>query len=100
MDGETWYPPEGFKYQIPYRALVPQKISNMLVAGRCISCTHMALGSLRVMPQCILEGEAAGVAAREAISDNCAMKDVNIASLQKQLKSQNAIICAEDIVTS
>ncbi len=100
MDGETWYPPEGFKYQIPYRALVPQKISNMLVAGRCISCTHMALGSLRVMPQCILEGEAAGVAAREAISDNCAMKDVDIASLQKQLKSQNAIICAEDIVTS
>jgi FAD dependent oxidoreductase len=98
MDGETWYPPAGFKYQIPYRALVPQKITNMLVAGRCISCTHMALGSLRVMPQCILEGEAAGVAACEAIKDNCAMKAINISNLQSQLKKQNAIICKEDIV--
>ena len=98
MDSETWRPPKGFKYQIPYRALVPQKIDNMLVAGRCISCTHKALGSLRVMPQCMLEGEACGVAAYEAIKDDCAMRDVNVPKLQKQLRAQNAIVFDEDIV--
>ncbi len=98
MDAETWNPPEHFKYQIPYRALVPRNIDNMLVAGRCISCTHVALGSLRVMPQCILEGEACGAAAFEAIRDKCAMRDVNIKNVQQTLRSRNSIVFDEDIV--
>jgi hypothetical protein len=47
MGGQTWRPPKGFHYQIPYRALVPQKIDNLLVAGRCLSADHVALGNGR-----------------------------------------------------
>lgn len=98
MDAETYYPHPGFKYQIPYRALVPQKIDNMLVAGRCISCDHIALGSLRVMPQCFIEGDAAGTAAAMCLKNGCAPKDVEIRALQEKLRQAGAIIGDEDIV--
>lgn len=98
MDAETWRPPEGFKYQIPYRALVPKKIDNLLVAGRCISCTHKALGSLRVMPQCILEGEACGVAAGLALEADTTPRDINVRKLQEALRGQGAIVFEADVV--
>ncbi len=97
MDEETWHPPEGFKYQIPYRALVPKAIGNMLVAGRCISCTHTALGSLRVMPQCILEGEACGIAAAQTIEADVPPRSADVAELQRALRDEGAIVRAEDI---
>ena len=71
MDKETYRPHKGFKYQIPYRCIVPQKVDNLLVAGRCISVTHRALGSTRVMPQCGLLGEAAGAAAALSLKAGC-----------------------------
>jgi hypothetical protein len=67
MDAKTHYPRKGFKYQIPYRILRPKAIANLQVAGRCAGTTHEALGSLRVMPQCGVMGEAAGVAAVMAV---------------------------------
>ena len=100
MDHETWRPPEGFKYQIPLRALIPENISNLMVAGRCISCTHVALGSLRVMPQCVLEGEACGVTAKLAVEKNIANREVDYKQVQQILKAQKAIVTAEDIVYS
>ena len=60
MDPTVWHPPAGFKYQIPYRALTPRKIDSLLVAGRCVSCTHIALGSIRVMVPCLAMGEGRG----------------------------------------
>jgi hypothetical protein len=48
---------------IPFRTLVPQKIANLLVAGRCFSATHDAHASVRSMAQCMAMGQAAGVAA-------------------------------------
>jgi len=98
MDHETWNPPKGFKYQIPYRSLIPQKIENLLVAGRCISCTHTALGSLRVMPQCVLEGEAAGVAANLAIKEDVTPRDIDVKELQSILKASNCIVDEDDVV--
>lgn len=50
-------------YQIPYRCLVPLKIENLLVAGRCISGTEYAMASYRVTGNCTAMGQAAGVAA-------------------------------------
>jgi hypothetical protein len=97
MDKETIRPRKGFKYQIPFRALVPQKIINLLVAGRCISSTHVALGSLRVMPQCMLEGEACGIAASMAINDDAQVADISIKKLQNTLRDNGSIITAEDI---
>jgi hypothetical protein len=97
MDGETWYPPKGFKYQIPYRVLVPKHLGNLLVAGRCISCTHTALGSLRVMPQCVLEGEACGAAAAQALDRQISLAEIDTRQLQQTLRAQHAIVTADDI---
>ncbi len=49
-------------YEIPYRCLVPQGMKNLLVAGRCISSTHEAQASFRIMPYCCELGQAAGIA--------------------------------------
>lgn len=57
----------GDHYEIPYRCLVPCAIDNLLLAGRCISGTHEAHGSYRVMGTCMAVGQAAGTAAVLAI---------------------------------
>ncbi len=92
MDKKTYYPEKGFKYQIPYRILLPKNIDNILVAGRCASCTHEALGSLRVMPQCGVMGQAAGVASVISINQNNSPKHLNIKDLQAELIKQKCII--------
>lgn len=50
-------------YHIPYRCLVPQKVKNLLVAGRCISGSYEAHASYRVTGDCVAMGQAAGTAA-------------------------------------
>lgn len=53
----------GESHGIPYRCLTPEGLSNVLTAGRCISCDRPVQGSIRVMPACLATGEAAGIAA-------------------------------------
>jgi hypothetical protein len=50
-------------YPIPYRCLYSRNISNLMMAGRCISVTHVALGTVRVMRTCGMMGELVGMAA-------------------------------------
>ena len=97
MDETTWRPPKGFKYQIPYRILVPSAAENLLTAGRCVSCTHIALGSLRVMVQCMGMGEAAGTAAALSLTDSVTPRALDVSSLQAQLRRQGCIIDEADI---
>jgi len=92
MDAKTHYPRKGFKYQIPYRIIRPQGIANLQVAGRCAGADHEALGSLRVMPQCGVMGEAAGVAATLAIRQGIPLAGVEVAAIQDALRRQGAII--------
>ena len=92
MDKKTYYPEKGFKYQIPYRILVPKGIKNLLIAGRCASCTHEALGSLRVMPQCGVMGQAAGVATVISLKEEKSPSNIDIKSLQNELKKQGCIL--------
>jgi hypothetical protein len=54
------YVPRGEYYEIPFRCLMVSGITNLLTAGRCISVTHEALGSTRVMGTCMALGEQAG----------------------------------------
>ena len=77
--------PVGEYYTIPYRALIPQKVSNLIVAGRCISSVHEAQAAYRVMPICCSMGEAAGLAASIALTDGAEAKDVDIQKLHKLL---------------
>ena len=54
---------DGQTYDIPARCLQARDVDNLFAAGRCISATHDALGSARVIGTCLATGEAAGVAA-------------------------------------
>jgi hypothetical protein len=64
---------------------------NLLVAGRCASCSHEALGSLRVMPQCGVMGQAAGAAAVISLNHGISPKEISVPELQKTLKEQDCI---------
>ncbi len=97
MDQDTRRPHQGFKYQIPYRALLPKTVDNLIVAGRCISCDHIALGSLRVMPQCFVEGDAAGAACGIAAQTGKLLREIDIRRLQDILRQNGGIVFAEDI---
>ena len=57
----------GDYYEVPYRCLVPKDIKNLIVGSRCISATHEAHSSLRVMPVVAGIGEAAGLAVAWAV---------------------------------
>lgn len=79
-------------YDVPYRSLVPQKIKNLLVAGRCISTTHEAMSAIRVMAPCMAMGEAAGRAAKQAVRKNIQPSDVDVQLLQHELISKGAYL--------
>ena len=54
-------------YHIPYRILYSQRVNNLLFAGRNVSASHVAFGSIRIMATCAIMGEAAGTAAALAV---------------------------------
>lgn len=82
----------GEYYTIPYSSLVPQKVDNLLVAGRCLSATHEAQASVRIMPICATTGEAAGVGAAVACKDNVPASEADIKKIQKILVDNGAFI--------
>jgi hypothetical protein len=79
-------------YQIPYRSLLPAKLDRILVAGRCISATHEALGAVRVMPPSFAMGEAAGTAAALALKAGVTPREVPIPALHEALIRQGAYL--------
>ncbi len=79
-------------WQIPYRSLLPKKIRNLLVAGRCFSFEKALVEDARIIGTCLVTGHGAGVAAAVAANSNCTVKDVDIKKVQKILKDQNALI--------
>lgn len=62
----AWVQGDG-AYDIPYRRLVPKRVVNLMVAGRCISTSHEALATTRLTSSCMATGQAAGTAAGLAI---------------------------------
>jgi hypothetical protein len=74
--------PPGEYYEVPYRCLVPQGVDNLLIGARCISSTHEAHSSLRVMPVVAGIGEAAGVAAAWAAQGGILPREVDGAKLK------------------
>ncbi len=79
-------------YDIPYRCLLPNKVDNLLVAGRCISTTHEAMGAIRVMATCMAMGEAAGRAAKMAVRDGVSPSAIDLAKLRKELVDHGAYL--------
>ena len=89
--------PVPYRYGIPYRILVPQRVDQLLVAGRCASCTHVALGSLRVMVPCIAMGEAAGTAAALSLREGVTPRALDADMLRAALRERGAIVSPDDI---
>jgi hypothetical protein len=80
---------KGETHGIPYRTLTPKGLSNVLVAGRPISTDSMAFGALRVMPPCLVTGEAAGLAAALAAGQSGHdVHQVDVQHLRKRLKEE------------
>lgn len=63
-------------YPVPYRCLYSRNIRNLFMAGRCISVTHVALGSVRVMRTGGMMGEVVGMAASVCRNRNALPRDV------------------------
>lgn len=72
-------------YGVPYRTLVPQRVENLLVAGRALSATSDAAGAVRVMPPCMAMGQAAGVAAALAAKGGTTPRNIDPTHLRKVL---------------
>lgn len=70
-------------YQIPFRSLIPKGFEGLLVAGRSISGTHIAMASYRVTGNCCAMGEAAGKAAAYASKSNCSVRNVPYELIQE-----------------
>ncbi len=81
---------KGTSYEIPYRCLLPEGVENVLVASRCISATHAAHSSLRVMPIVAAIGEAAVTAAALCVKGNLKPAELNADVLRTQLTRQGA----------
>lgn len=82
--------PPGQAYDIPLRALLPQGVDGLVVAGRCLSGTHEAHSSYRVMPIAMATGQAAGVCAALAAARGRGPRDVAASEVQEELRRQGA----------
>jgi hypothetical protein len=84
------YLEEGATYGIPYRALLPQEVDGVVVAGRCFSATHDAHASARSMATCMAMGQAAGTAAAVASAGGTTPRALDPRALRERLRADGA----------
>ena len=75
---------------IPYRSLVPVKIDNLLVAGRCLSSEFMAQAASRLILCCVNMGQAAGTAAAQSLKEQVVPRKIDVKTLQATLKADRS----------
>src|SRR5271167_1091200 len=86
-------------YEIAYRIITPKRSeSTNLLVPVCLSASHAAYASIRMEPQYMIIGQAAGVAAALAIREHRHIQDISIESLQKSLREHHAILSLSDEV--
>jgi hypothetical protein len=79
-------------YDLPYRSLLPRGVSNLIVAGRCISVDHRVHHATKEIPPCMATGQASGTAAAMAAQAETPPKELEVGVLQFKLKEQGAIL--------
>ncbi len=83
-------------HDVPYRAILPEKLDGLLVAGRCISATHVAAAAGKSMGNCMATGHAAGVAAAITAKKGIMPREINIRELQDALRSDGVDLDPKD----
>jgi hypothetical protein len=79
-------------FSIPYRAIIPLKIKNLLVAGRTISPNNVAFAATRNTVPSMITGQAAGIAASISVLTECSPRDIDVKILQEKLVENNALL--------
>ncbi|MCC6354631.1 MAG: FAD-dependent oxidoreductase [Verrucomicrobiae bacterium] len=79
-------------WPIPYGALLPKKLDNLLAAGRCISCDQKLIEDMRLIAACLITGHGAGAAAAVAVKSGCRPRDVDVSKVQALLREQGAYL--------
>jgi hypothetical protein len=74
-------------HDVPYRALLPEKLEGMLVGGRCISATHRGAESGKSMGNCVATGHAAGLAAALSAQKGILPRELKVPELQARLRA-------------
>jgi hypothetical protein len=85
-------PSTGRYFHVPYGIVLPVKVENLLVAGRCVAGDKVSHAATRQMMCCTVTGQGAGVAAALSIKENRTCKQVDISEVQKALKRQGVRI--------
>jgi ribulose 1,5-bisphosphate synthetase/thiazole synthase len=74
-------------HDVPYRAILPEKLDGLLMAGRCISATHVAAAAGKSMGNCMATGHAAGLAAALSARKNTLPRELNVRELRDALQA-------------
>jgi len=74
-------------HDVPYRSILPEKLDGLLMAGRCISATHVAASAGKSMGNCVATGHAAGLAAALSAKKQCIPRDLKVGQLQDALRA-------------
>ena len=77
--------------EIPYRAMLPKNVDNLIAPGRHLSADNVAIDWLNLIPQCVGTGQAAGVAAAVAVEEGTTTKTVNIRKVQDILAGEQDV---------
>ena len=85
-------PTTGRYFHVPYGIILPKKVENLLVAGRCVAGDKVSHAATRQMVCCMVTGQGAGVAAAVSIKDNVTCRQVDISNVQKSLRKQGVRI--------
>ena len=89
----TWVDSHNVRtYTIPLRSLIARDVDGLMMAGKCLSATHEAVASTRVIPICMAQGQAVGTAAALAVKRGGSVRQVPTALLQDTLVAQGAEI--------
>ncbi len=85
-------PSTGRYFQVPYRVTLPQKVENLLVAGRCVAGDRVSHAATRQMMCCTVTGQGTGVAAALSLKDGVTCREVDVSGVQKALVKQGVRI--------
>jgi hypothetical protein len=81
----------GIRAALPYRAMIPKGAEGLLVTGKAISGTHVALSAYRVQPIVAALGQAAGEAAAMAAGSKTGVRDIEMGVLQARLRQTGVL---------